>query len=129
MTTPIRTAPIRTKPRSAATIESHSTASRGGKIINEKHVEQLMLHDIEDGPAEIQVTHGIKRWSSDRNDGMTIETTTTVRIPCARNEKVMADANNVASHLAHHWTWQNHRDVSLPDLDNFVKWLETPKGT
>lgn len=109
----------------AATVSTHSVLSRNGKKVEDLSTSSVPLHGIEDGPVQVQVTHGVKRWQSSRDAGMTVETTCTVTIPCARDERVMADANDVASDLALRYTWENHKHIQK-DLDKFVEWLERP---
>lgn len=116
----MRAPPKRSK---AATVTAHSQLSRDGKKVDEVNTSHVPLHGIEDGPVLVQVTHGLKRWESNRESGMTIDTTCTVTIPCARDERVMADANDVAADLALQYAWKNHKHIQK-DLDRFVDWLE-----
>ena len=106
-----------------ATAHTHAVASKDSKKVREEDRTRDLTTDIEDGPAQVQVTHGIKRWESSRESGMTIETTCTVMIPCARDELIMQRANNYAAAMAHEFAWKDHKTIQK-DLDSFVDWLE-----
>jgi|GEM_PF-6158357 hypothetical protein len=114
---------MRQIPKRGATAHTHTIASKDGKKVNEEARTRDITTDIEDGPAQVQVTHGIKRWESNRESGMSVETTCTVTIPCARNENVMQRANNYAASMAHEFAWKDHKAIQ-GDLDRFVDWLE-----
>lgn len=73
---------------------------------------------VSPGDAQVTVTHGKKYWSSTRADGMSVESTCTVKLSCAQNVDALAVANDQASELAYVYMKKNYKRV-LADIDAF----------
>ena len=99
----MRAPPKRTMSRKGATIETHSVATRDKtEKVQERYEHKNLIHDLPDGPAAVEVGYEIKRWESDRDGGITLATTCKVMIPCARDEEVLVQANDLAANIAYH---------------------------
>lgn len=77
------------------------------RVVGEKHHSGTKDTDIPvgDGKASVSPTRGVKEWFSDRDHGVSVESTMTVQITCGQSEEEIraaaAKAGQLAMELAH----------------------------
>lgn len=93
---------VKTHATAVSTMAGHTDNVTGGEVKPRTEVHVLPLDDIPDGDAFVEVQHGAKTWGQHRQAdmGMTVESTSRVHIPCARDEVSMSRANDKASDMA-----------------------------
>lgn len=77
------------------------------EVVGHRQHDEILDVDIPAGPAGVAVTHGAKWWGSTRENGMTVESSCHVSIPCHSDTDSMELANDKASELAYRFTFKN----------------------
>jgi hypothetical protein len=111
--------PPQRKTRGPAVISSVISVKKRKQPVRETSSHDLVTTEIPPGPASVSVTHGMKFWASDQSSGMTIESTSSVTIPCDSDLVSLERANDTASELAHKFMTHNAVKVRR-DLDAYL---------
>lgn len=102
-----------------AQVSYSSMVQKGGKgemVHNISHIEQRDV-DVEPGCESVSVGYEVKYWASDQTHGMTVGTTTNVKVNC--HQYNMDHANDVAADLA--WTYMRfNSERTLQKLNKFL---------
>jgi len=99
--------PPQRKTASPAVISTAIAVKKKRKPMRETVEHDLVATGVPPGPAAAGVTHGMKFWASDQSSGMTIESTSSITIPCASDLVSLEKANEIASELAHKFMTHN----------------------
>jgi hypothetical protein len=73
-----------------------------GRVKRESDIEIEETFDMDagDGNARVTNTRGFKKWASDHNHGLTVESTVTVSLACNQDRKTIRLATKMAGALA-----------------------------
>lgn len=102
-----RKPPVRRK-RGKARAQSHvSVTDKDKEVVMQEQEDEILYTHIPAGPAGVGVTHGAKWWGSTRENGMTVESTCFVSMPCQGDTESLEKANDKASELAYRFAFKN----------------------
>jgi len=110
----------RNAPRLGKAQVTHATVIReGGKglVVSNKSATEPLDIPVPPGDESVSVGYDLKYWGSDQNCGMTIGTSSIVKLSCGPGD--LDRANDVAAELAHKYMSKN-AEKARRELDEFL---------
>ena len=93
-----------------------ATNKQTGQVVHETlvHNEEVFDMDLGDGGAKICNTRGFKKWASNRDRGLTVESTVTVTLTCNQDKKTIKLCTRMAGVMA-----ERHAREGIQEMNQY----------